>query len=354
MNWENYLESIYFDPKHPASFAGPIKLHDLIKQEGKYKIGLPRIRSWLQNQEAYSLHKPFRHKFRTNRVMVEGIDDQWDADLMDMRYYAKQNDDYNYILTVIDIFSKYVWLRPLKTKTSREVKEAFDSIHRKPKLLRTDKGKEFTSHDVERFFKKKGIHHFVTQNIGKANYAERVIKTIKNHLQRYMTHHQTHRYIDIVSHVNKSYNQSFHTTIGMSPKEVKKENERAIWWITYWPKRKLKKQRFKFNVEDIVRITYLTNVFTREYDEKWTGEVFKVVKRFRRDGLALYKLQDFLGDDIKGTFYQSELQKVSIKDDKLWKVAKVLKTRKRRGKKEYYVRWKHWPKKFDSWVTDLK
>ena len=103
-----------------------------------------------------------------------------------------------------------------------------------------------------------------------------------------------------------------------------------------------------------MRITYLTNLFTREYDEKWTGEIFKVVKRFRRDGLVLYKLKDFLGEDIKGSFYQAELQKVSIKDDKVWKVEKVLKKRKRRGKVEYLVRWKHWPKKFDSWVTDLK
>ena len=142
--------------------------------------------------------------------MVEGIDDQWDADLMDMSYYAKQNDGYTYILTVIDIFSKYVWLRPLKTKTSLEVKDAFQSIERKPKLLRTDKGKEFTSNVIEKFFKTIKIHHFVTQNSGKANYAERVIKTIKNHLQRYMTHHQTHRYIDIVPDVNKSYNQSYH------------------------------------------------------------------------------------------------------------------------------------------------
>ena len=244
MSWEDYLRSIYFDPKHPASFAGPIKLYDVVKREGKYDIGLSRIRSWLQNQEAYSLHKPVKHRFRTNQVMVEGIDDQWDADLMDMSYYAKHNDGYNYILTVIDIFSKYVWLRPLKTKTSNEVRAAFDSIHRKPKLLRTDKGKEFTSHVIEKFFKMKGIHHFVTQNIGKANYAERVIKTVKNHLQRYMTHHQSHRYIHIVPDVNKSYNESFHTTIGMAPKEVNKDNERAIWWMTYWPKKMSKRQTF--------------------------------------------------------------------------------------------------------------
>ena len=238
-----YLESIYFNPKHPASFGGPIKLHDTVKQEGKYDISLPAIRKWLQNQEAYSLHKPYRHKFTTNQVVVEGIDDEWDADLADMSYYAKKNDSYKFILLVIDIFSKYVWLRPLKTKTSKEVQAAFHSIQRRPKLLRTDKGMEFCSLAIEKYFKKEGIHHFVTQNQGKANFAERAIKTIKSHIHRYMTHHQTHRYIDIIPDVNKSYNSSFHTTIGMAPGEVNKENERGIWWLTYWPKKYSKNKK---------------------------------------------------------------------------------------------------------------
>ena len=142
-------------------------------------------------------------------MVVRGIDDQWDADLMNMSFYANQNDGYNYIFMVIDTFLKYVWLRPLKTKTSNEVKAAFGSIQRKPKLVRTDKGIEFTSKVIEKFFQHKGIHHFVTQNMGKANFAKRANKTVNNYLQSYMTHHQSHRYIDIMPDVNKSYNQSF-------------------------------------------------------------------------------------------------------------------------------------------------
>ena len=114
-----YLESLYFNPKHPASFGGPNKLYEAVKADGKDNISLSSIRTWLQNQEAYSLHKPYRHRFATNQVIVEGIDDQWDADLADMNFYAKVNDGYRFILLVIDIFSKYVWLRPLMTKTSK-------------------------------------------------------------------------------------------------------------------------------------------------------------------------------------------------------------------------------------------
>ena len=73
--WEEYLSTIYYDPAHPASFAGPNKLFQEVKNEGRFNISLNRIRKWLQNQEVYSIHRPLRRKFARNRVIVNGIDD---------------------------------------------------------------------------------------------------------------------------------------------------------------------------------------------------------------------------------------------------------------------------------------
>lgn len=70
--------------------------------------------------------------------------------------------------------------------------------------------------------------------------------------------------------------------------------------------------------------------------------------------MVLYKLKDFLNEDITGSFYQSELQRVTIKDDKLWKVEKIIRKRKRKGVQQYYVKYKGWPNKFNQWITDLK
>lgn len=155
----------------------------------------------------------------------------------------------------------------------------------------------------------------------------------------------------------------------MPPNEVTKQNETSVWWKMYWPKSRLvqkkksdmkkeplKRKPFTFTIDDNVRISHLRNVFSREYDQKWSGEVFKISDRFMRGGLPIYRLKEFNGDEIKGTFYPSELQKVSVADDKLWKVEKVLKQRKRGGKIEYFVRWLHWPKSYDSWVKkeDMK
>ena len=149
-----------------------------------------------------------------------------------------------------------------------------------------------------------------------------------------------------------SYNKSRHSSIGMAPENVSKENEVRVWHQLYWPSAQpqTKTPKFKFQVGDYVRLTYLRRAFHREYDQNWTGEIFKVSRKYIRGGLPIYNVQDFNHEDIQGSFYQDELQHVIIKDDQLWKVDKILKQRKRRGKTEYLIRWLYWPKSFDSWV----
>lgn len=90
-DWQKYLASVYFDPSHPGSFAGPEKLYKIVKSEGRFKIGKHRIAKWLSNQDAYSLTKGVRRKFDRSRVIVEGLDSQWDVDLMDMKDLASEN-----------------------------------------------------------------------------------------------------------------------------------------------------------------------------------------------------------------------------------------------------------------------
>ena len=140
----------------------------------------------------------------------------------------------------------------------------------------------------------------------------------------------------------------------MPPNKVTKGKETNLWWKMYWPKsvkpeKKTKKVRkpFRFKVGDKVRITYIRNIFTREYDAKWTGEIFKVTQRIMRGGLPIYRLKDFHDEEIKGTFSQSELQKV----DDIWKIEKILKTKGKGNNKQYFIKWLHWPKIFNSWIS---
>ena len=144
----------------------------------------------------------------------------------------------------------------------------------------------------------------------------------------------------------------------MAPDKVTKSKETNLWWKMYWPKSVTRKSKtktvtkpFRFKVGDKVRLTFIRNPFTREYDEKWTGEIFKISQKILRGGLPVYRLKDFLDEEIKGTFYQSELQKVDVREDDMWKIEKILRTRGKGHNKQYFVKWLHWPKKFNSWIS---
>ena len=195
MAFENYLKNIYYNPSNPASFSGPDKLYQFVKKDGKYMISKYRIRKWLQREDAFSLQRESRKPKKRSRIVVAGIDDQWSADLMDMVKFAKSNQGVRFILVVIDVFSKYLWLRPLKDKKGTSIVEAFESIFkegRKPERIRTDKGQEFRAKVVESVLKSKSIRHMFAESDVKASISERVIKTIKSKIYRYFTHKQSY------------------------------------------------------------------------------------------------------------------------------------------------------------------
>ena len=237
--------------------------------------------------------------------MVKGIDDQWSADLMDMVKFTKYNNGVQYVLLVIDVFSKYVWLRPLKDKKGVSVVEAIKDIlkeGRKPSRIRTDSGQEFKAKVVQALLKRENIDHLLAYNESKAAVAERAIKTIKSKIYRYFTYKQSYEYVDKLQSFADSYNKTYHRTIGMAPDKVTKNKETSIWWRMYWPKKDIStkkvkrvKKPFKFKVGDRVRISHLKNIFSREYDERWTGEIFTISQKILRGSISVYRLKDYNG-----------------------------------------------------------
>lgn len=184
MSWEDYLAKIYYNPVNAGSFSGPEKLYRYVRQDGKYVLSKYKIRKWLQRQEAYSLQRGVRRHFKKNKVIALGIDDQWDVDLMDMSKYSKGNDGMAFVLIVIDIFSKFLWMQPLKDKKGQSVTAALKSVlreGRRPTRIRSDKGQEFRSRTFNALLKEQNIEHLYAQNTEvKANYAERVIKNYQD------------------------------------------------------------------------------------------------------------------------------------------------------------------------------
>lgn len=112
-NINQLLEKIYYDLSKAGAYYGPDKLYQVIKSKGITHIGKNTVTKWLQNHDNYSLRKEPRHRFKRARVVVSGIDDQFDMDLADVSNIADENDGIKFLLFVIDIFSKYLWVEPL-------------------------------------------------------------------------------------------------------------------------------------------------------------------------------------------------------------------------------------------------
>ena len=163
-----------------------------------------------------------------------------------------------------------------------------------------------------------------------------------------------------------NYNHRPHRSLGGKnpPNDANASNEATLWKHMYADTLKPKPQRmrkhsqskkpykkYKFKIGDYVRLTHIKHPFQRDHQGKWTEELFIIKQRFYRAGIPTYKVTDYAKDDIEGRFYQNELQKVNKNRDDLWRIDKVLKKRKQRGKEEVYISFVGWPKIYNMWIA---
>lgn len=216
---------------------------------------------------------------------------------------------------------------------------------RQPERVQSDDGTEFFNSKVKAFFKEHHVNHFSTEGDAKAAKAESIIKTLKTKLYRYFTAANTLKYLYALPKIVNQYNHTIHSRIKEKPANVTTENERLIWNRLYG-KRLSKVSIPKLKVGDKVRLNKKHRVFEKGYLPGWTEEVFLVVKIDTVRPVVTYKLTEWDGSPIKGTFYKRDVQKVVVPDDALFRVDKVL---KRKGK-QVFVAWKRWPKQHNSWI----
>ena len=363
---QKLLSELYYDPKHPSAYTS---VDNVYRAARKVLQTLKRgeVEEWFRTQLTPTIHKPTRVSFPRNRVLVFDIDDQWQADLVDMSSKAKYNDGYTFILTCIDCFSKYAWAIPIMSKHGTEIVESLKHIFRtsarKPKRLQTDKGKEFLNTKVHRFLQENDIQLFTTESDKKASIAERFNRTMKGRTYKYFTANNTYRYADVLQSLIDGYNNSYHRSIKMKPINVRPEHTIKIRQNLYgkWTKNIRRKdkvksakppsKKYKYAIGDLVRITKARLTFNRGYLPNWSEEIFVVYNR-QNFAEPLYYLRDFNGEEIKGGFYEKELQLVHEPEE--YRIEKVLRTKRVNGKVLHLVKWKGWGNEFNSWVENIR
>ena len=337
--------SVYEDPSVPGALGG---VQPFAKASG---LSTKKAQQLLQQRLSYTLHKPRRRHFPTLPTLVFGVDEQWQIDLADLKYLAKWNKGYQYLITVIDVLSKFAWAEPIKSKGGEQVKQGLERIWkraypRQPLRVQSDLGKEFYNSKVQALFKQQGVHHFSTHGDTKVAVIERWNRTLKERMFRYFTAKNTLRYIDVLPSLVKAYNHTRHSSHGMKPANVTPSQGRQIWNKLYAHRLQTSKKTPLCQKGDKVRLNKKHRPFKKGYLPGWTEEVF-LIQDVKRRPLVTYKLTEWDGTPIKGTFYEKDVQKVHVSDESLFRVEKVL---KRKGP-FVLVEWKGWPRKYNSWIA---
>ena len=182
------MEAIYYNVVAPASYGGLSKFKPkcYTKNEG---------RECLQSEDTYTLHKPTRRRFTRRQVVVYGIDHQWQANLVDLGKLASYNKGFKYLLTCIDVLSRYAWVVPLKDKTGKTLKEVFQVIHFQDGSTTdtfTDRSWSRVYKVFQKFLKENDVHFFTMYNDEtKDSIVERFNRTLKTKMWKYFTHRET-------------------------------------------------------------------------------------------------------------------------------------------------------------------
>ena len=310
------LESAYYTLRSPDSYGSAAGL------QRQVDASRSSVRDFLSKQDAYTLHRDVVRRFPRRKTIALSINDLWQADLVDLSSLSRANSGFRYLLTTIDVFSKYARVAALKTKSASEVTTAFDHLiqHTACKLLQTDKGTEFRNSMFQKLLRDNNIRHYTSENDDiKCAVVERFHRTLLSKLYRYFEHRNTTRYIDILQDLVASYNDTYHSSIKMAPSAVDVHNESDVRHSLYSPTvnvsvRRLRRLRNKatFAVGDLVRISSAKRLFKKGYQKGWTLELF-TVSRVLVTRPVTYGLTDLNGEPLLGTFYARELQKV-IKD----------------------------------------
>ena len=333
-----------FKPRSPWDIAA----YSAIKSKKTLGLG----NNFTMEDLSEELNKSVINKFERKKIIINHIDEIYSCDLVDMAKYSKVNRGYKYIFTNIDIFSKYAFAFPIKSKTIKDIKPCFQKIfkERKPKYIWSDQESSFFSKEILKFFEDNNVKIYHTHSNLKAVVIERFNRSLRELMMKEFVKNNNTVWYNILPELIKKYNNRYHNTIKMKPIDVNKTNEIYIKNTVYNYDITNKKPKYKIN--DIVRISLKRReLFDKPTGNiKWSEELFRIYK-INKSNVITYQLKDMNDEIIKGIFYEKELQLTKNTTGE-YIIEKVLKTK---GNK-IYVKWRNYDSSFNSWVNkyDIK
>lgn len=265
----------------------------------------------LASMDAVTAHKPQRKHFARNKFISSGIDDIWQADLVDLSKLKYSNSHCTFLLTCIDIFSKFAWVVPLKSKSGENTRDGFVQIlaqGRKPNKIQVDRGNEFKG-ECKKFLAENNIEVYFTYSVIKAGVVERFNRTLEEKIFRMLSATKSKKYIDKLQDLVHSYNNSYHRSIKMNPAQVNRHNEDEVRQNLYGDLRD-QTIEFEFDLGDYVKINKEKKLFEKGYTDNWESDIYIISKQLPRIP-PVYKVKRLDGSELYGVYYKEELQRVN-------------------------------------------
>ena len=343
----------YFSDK-PHSYGGKDRLYKLYNNKDVDKA--------LSNNDVYTRFKQHRKSKKYSPIYVYKKRELFQSDVVFFtnNEFVEANHGYQYLFTTIDVFSKMAWVYPMKDNKCKTVMECFKDIVNKcgdkPQRLNSDRGSELICKLFGKYLKDNNIHHYLSYSLRKCPVVERFNLTIQRLLYKIMRKNNSYEWTKFLDQAMNIYLNRNHRTIKMSPLEAEKEENQIKVRQTYFEKyikAGIKKQRAKFSVGESVRIYKERGTFHRGYKEDFTTETFIIIKVLTNLPVPRYKLREYNGEEVVGSFFQDELVKYNPPD---FYEIDIIQTRGKGKKKEFLVHYRGWPKTYDEWKTssDMK
>ena len=315
------LNEIYYDPSNPASFSSVDRLYRSASVKDP-AITRADVEEFLSAQPPYTLHRRVVRKFPRNKTIAYHHGDLAQADLIDVKKYSSQNDDIHYILTLIDVFSKFAYAVPVKRKTAVCVKQALAKIlsEYRPSKLQTDEGREFTNKEVQLLLKQHLIHYYIAKNeVIKCAVIERFQRTLQSRIHKYFTAFHTRKWVDKLPDFMHAYNNSYHRSIKTTPALARQEKASQLFAKLYGYASErdmirssmLRRPRLRIRPGDKVRAAMQTTAFAKGYDKTFSDSLFSVLTKTAHMRQPTYKLLDDTSQVVPGSYYEQEIQKIT-------------------------------------------
>lgn len=311
MQSEEKIKQQYLDPSVPGSLGGLQRFLSENKRYGNSQFVLDT----LKKLQTYSVHRPRKPVGKRRKVIVGGKNIILAADLADVQNWNPRiNKGTKYLLIIVDIFSKFVSIYPIKNKSGAIVSKAFDEHFKKhPEQsnckIWVDRGKEFISKLTQNILNKYGVSIYHTYNAKlKSVYAESFVKLVKLRIARLLTEKGNKKYFEELPKIENAMNNEKKRSTGFAPVEIKSFKEESLAWHRQFRSILDQRQRLpNFKLNDKVRIHKEKLLFSKVYKESWSDEIFYIAQIFKYHPLILYSIKDIQGSILPFKFYDFEL-----------------------------------------------